>query len=425
MLAMWRSFSSTGEERRLNSKAAGLAISKAITAVEIFKMKIPGLRQHSTTSLLQTNLKVPTLSIILSISTNEGGDSMQPSVELSTQMNQGDKGMVGKKHLQIILPSILSTWNTMLAKYVSGHTPENCKASTRQASEKKKVPKPSKEKTSPEQPPAPGEARKVGKGWDYTDCGKVLCYKESSQPNVITVYDRNLDEEMRRITSLLESFPLRLRGKGGKRISSYWSLKVKFEATHLIQLGITLSNQEGQLPRVTGQFTLWQFNFSDFHPEDASCLRSEYSIEELKKCGMDFKRNVREGIELSCFSKIFRSLPIWGNPNHLWVTFHGENDYGYLLTLLVEGNLPDTPGEFVDLVNKYCPNNIDVRYAMKRSLIAYDRSLERSVRRFGFISLNANVTRGDKIGVQELNVEARGFSKPADVGKGRLFRPDL
>ncbi|CAI9094257.1 OLC1v1029960C1 [Oldenlandia corymbosa var. corymbosa] len=33
----------------------------------------------------------------------------------------------------------------------------------------------------------------------------------------------------------------------------------------------------------------------------------------------------------------------------------------------------------------------------------------------GFISLNANVTLGDKIGVQELNVEARGFSKPADV----------
>ena len=58
----------------------------------------------------------------------------------------------------------------------------------------------------------------------------------------------------------------------------------------LIQLGLTLSDENGNLPTCgTDKFCIWQFNFREFNISED--IFASDSVELLRQCGIDFKKN--------------------------------------------------------------------------------------------------------------------------------------
>ena len=51
--------------------------------------------------------------------------------------------------------------------------------------------------------------------------------------------------------------------------------------------------------------------------------------------------------------------------NVRWLSFHSGYDFGYLLGLLTNDNLPKTESEFFETLKTYFPNVYDVKYLMK------------------------------------------------------------
>ena len=51
--------------------------------------------------------------------------------------------------------------------------------------------------------------------------------------------------------------------------------------------------------------------------------------------------------------------------NVKWLSFHSGYDFGYLLSILTNINLPDGETEFFELLKIYFPNIYDVKYLMK------------------------------------------------------------
>jgi hypothetical protein len=64
------------------------------------------------------------------------------------------------------------------------------------------------------------------------------------------------------------------------------SLKINVDMLKLIQLGLTFTDAEGNLPVCNGEHTVWQFNFRGFRL--AEDVYAQDSIELLKISGIDF-----------------------------------------------------------------------------------------------------------------------------------------
>ena len=51
--------------------------------------------------------------------------------------------------------------------------------------------------------------------------------------------------------------------------------------------------------------------------------------------------------------------------NVKWLSFHSGYDFGYLLAMLTNVNLPEGETEFFETLKVYFPNVYDVKYLMK------------------------------------------------------------
>jgi CCR4-NOT transcription complex subunit 7/8 len=132
----------------------------------------------------------------------------------------------------------------------------------------------------------------------------------------------------------------------------------------LIQLGLTFSDENGNLPTCgTDKFCIWQFNFREFNVTED--IFASDSIELLRQCGIDFKKNSEMGIDVNRFGELLMSSGIVLNDGVNWVTFHSGYDFGYLLKLLTCRSLPDSQAGFFDLINMYFPVVYDIKHLMK------------------------------------------------------------
>ncbi|KAJ6307559.1 hypothetical protein OIU76_017371 [Salix suchowensis] len=175
------------------------------------------------------------------------------------------------------------------------------------------------------------------------------------------VWNDNLEEEFARIREIVDDFPyiamdtefpgIVLRPVGNFKNSNdyhYQTLKDNVDMLKLIQLGLTFSDEQGNLPTCgTDKFCIWQFNFREFNS------------------GIDFKKNNENGIDAVRFGELLMSSGIVLNDNVYWVTFHSGYDFGYLLKLLTCQNLPDTQAGFFNLINMYFPTLYDIKHLMK------------------------------------------------------------
>ena len=92
------------------------------------------------------------------------------------------------------------------------------------------------------------------------------------------VWNDNLEDEMALLQSVVDEYPLVamdtefpgvvVRPAGGCKNSKqfqYLTVKYNVDLLKLIQLGLSFTNADGELPTIGGELCVWQFNFR--HPQ--------------------------------------------------------------------------------------------------------------------------------------------------------------
>ncbi|CAL5358358.1 unnamed protein product [Camellia sinensis] len=165
---------------------------------------------------------------------------------------------------------------------------------------------------------------------------------------------------------------------------NYFLMKSNVDALNLIQVGLTLSDNQGNLPDLyTDSCYVWQFNFRDFDIE-SNDLRNADSIKLLRRQGIDFKKNREEGID----SREFANMLLWSGlvykrPSKRWVTFHSGYDFGFLIKMLTHRELPENLETFMAMVHFYFGGNVyDIKHLM-RDCNGLNGGLERVAKALG------------------------------------------
>ncbi|XP_024983119.1 probable CCR4-associated factor 1 homolog 6 [Cynara cardunculus var. scolymus] len=200
---------------------------------------------------------------------------------------------------------------------------------------------------------------------------------KSDSVEIREVWNDNLEEEFALIRDIVDDYPyiamdtefpgVVLRPLAQfKNINdyNYHTLKDNVDMLKLIQLGLTFSDENGNLPTCGSEkHCIWQFNFREFNVNED--IFASDSIEMLKQCGIDFNKNTEMGIDANRFGELLMSSGIVLNPNICWVTFHSGYDFGYLLKLLTQKELPETQVGFFNLIKIYFPMVYDIKHLMR------------------------------------------------------------
>ena len=137
--------------------------------------------------------------------------------------------------------------------------------------------------------------------------------------------------------------------------SGYRILKMNVDNLKLIQVGLSLSNKNGEKPP---NCDTWQFNLNfdvtkeKSHPD---------SISLLKDAGIDFDKLIEQGMDPLIFSDLLMTSGLVINPDVYWITFHGAYDFSYLLKVLINDSLPPTSEQFMNYLKHIFPNIYDIK----------------------------------------------------------------
>jgi CCR4-NOT transcription complex subunit 7/8 len=94
-------------------------------------------------------------------------------------------------------------------------------------------------------------------------------------------------------------------------------------------------------------------------------LYAQDSIELLTQSGIDFEKHEQQGIDVNAFAELLMSSGMVLNEDIKWISFHSAYDFGYLIKLLTNAELPEEESEFFDLLHTYFPCIYDIKYLMK------------------------------------------------------------
>lgn len=186
------------------------------------------------------------------------------------------------------------------------------------------------------------------------------------------VWAHNLEEEFKTICHVVRKFNFvamdtEFPGVVARPIGEFKStadyqyqlLRCNVDLLKIIQLGVTFLDDKGNIP---DGITTWQFNFKFNLTED---MYAEDSVDLLQNSGIQFEKHEQEGIDPMLFAEMMLVSGLVLLPNVKWLSFHSGYDFGYLIKLLTNQNLPKSEGEFFEYLKTYFPNVYDVKYLMK------------------------------------------------------------
>lgn len=169
----------------------------------------------------------------------------------------------------------------------------------------------------------------------------------------------------------------------GKSDYHYQCLRTNVDMLKVIQIGLTLFNEEGETPPARpgpeldlgpevqrsanqGPFPYaWQFNFKYSLKDD---MYNEKSIESLQQAGIDFNVLERDGIDRHEFAALLIPSGLVCFDDVKWLSFHGGYDFGYLTKLLICTALPNDESDFDHKMKLYFPTTYDVKHLMKHAI---------------------------------------------------------
>ncbi|XP_009346698.1 probable CCR4-associated factor 1 homolog 11 [Pyrus x bretschneideri] len=165
--------------------------------------------------------------------------------------------------------------------------------------------------------------------------------------------------------------------------SKYKLMKANVDNTNIIQLGLTLSDNNGNLPSFgNNSCYIWEFNFRDFDVHRD--LQNISSIQLLEKQGIDFLKNKEKGIRSSDFSLLWHKSSLLSKKSQLtWVGFHSAYDFGYLIKMLTDDWLPPDINSFMCMMDIYFGKKVyDIKSMIRVSRGIYG-GLERVANKLG------------------------------------------
>ncbi|MCO5557263.1 hypothetical protein L7F22_010824 [Adiantum nelumboides] len=139
----------------------------------------------------------------------------------------------------------------------------------------------------------------------------------------------------------------------------YHIVKAHVDNMFLIQVGLTLTNDHGELPMLDGAYTAWQFNLRDF--DISKDWYFPDSIQLLINAGIDFERNRREGIGLYTLGSLFLQHGLVFNKRIRYICYQGDMDLAYLVKAISGDRLPSTNIRFRQVVRAFFGAVYDIR----------------------------------------------------------------
>eukprot|EP00835_Amoeboradix_gromovi_P004988 NODE_429_length_8748_cov_0.280148.p5 type:complete len:262 gc:universal NODE_429_length_8748_cov_0.280148:6862-6077(-) len=191
------------------------------------------------------------------------------------------------------------------------------------------------------------------------------------------VFGYNCEEQLELIMDLVQDYPYvtmdtEFPGTVARPLADfetqlnfqYQTLRLNVDLLKLIQLGITLTNEDGRTPNDDNPKlpASWQFNFK-FNLEND--MYSQSSIDLLTKSGLNFAKHDLYGIGVLEFGSFLISSGLVLNDEVKWVGFHASYDIGYLLKVLTDAPLAKHNESFFDSMKIFFPNFYDIKYLMR------------------------------------------------------------
>ena len=222
--------------------------------------------------------------------------------------------------------------------------------------------------------------------------------RAQSKGRIREVWKHNLHEEMANLRDLVDKYPYiamdtefpgvvsrPMGGFRGKSDYHYQCLRTNVDMLRVIQIGISLFNEDGEQPPARPNSTdstdlnptgrragnqgpfpyAWQFNFKFSLKDD---MYNQISIESLQQAGIDFAALDRDGIDPHEFASLLIPSGLVCFDEVRWISFHGGYDFGYLTKLLICRQLPNDEVEFDKIMKLYFPSTYDVKHLMKHAI---------------------------------------------------------
>lgn len=189
-------------------------------------------------------------------------------------------------------------------------------------------------------------------------------------PNIRYVWKDNLESEFRLLRELVETYNyvtvlLEFAGVTGRPIGQfllaldfhYQTVRVNADLMLLVQLGITLSDANGNRPG--GALVLWQFNFH--YDLDDEMFASD-AMDTLLKTGLNPMKHAADGVDPVLFALMLIESGMVLLSNVHWVLFHAGMDLGFLVLMLTNNMLPEDAEGWGEWCRLYFPNVYDLKY---------------------------------------------------------------
>ena len=215
----------------------------------------------------------------------------------------------------------------------------------------------------------------------------------NSTGQIKEVWNDNLEEEFKVINEQVERYNYvamdteypgiysAFQADNTNKEAGYRFIKSNVDQLKLIQVGITLCDENGDLP---SPIATWQFNFKFNISTDKYCADS---INLLKDAGIDFKSLNDFGINPLQFADQLLSSGMVQNDEVKWITFHGSFDFAYLVKNLLYQPLPNTMDDFMSTLRMFFPTIYDLKIIVSemhdikngsQSKLAMDLDLKRT-----------------------------------------------